>query len=79
MSTINSELWVCVNCRELIETGESTAHAEGAKPLTLLAEGTILLFAGSNRVDEGIKDLDTEDCSGCGSNLAGMRFCYVSA
>jgi hypothetical protein len=75
----SNELWICVDCRELIETGESTAHAESAKPLSRLTEGTNLVFAGSDRADGGFNDFSNDDCPGCGSRLAGVRFIYVAA
>lgn len=69
--------WLCANCRELVETGESTAHAESAKPLSLLNDGTNLVFAGNDRKDGGLDDFSHDDCPGCGSRLAGMRFAYA--
>lgn len=75
----NTELWICADCRVLVETGESSAHAEGAKPLALIPETTTLAFAGEDTNDDASIDYESaERCQGCDSKLAGVRFRYVT-
>lgn len=74
--TTTTNLWICSDCHKLAETGESSAHAESAKPLGLVEEST-LVFAGADLGDAGIDFDSTDPCPGCGSKLIGVRFLYA--